>query len=37
VAKCVTHCLDFGTTTTAEATAQKRDRWAKAVAFELTA
>ena len=35
VTKCVTHCLDFGVAETGEASSQKRERWAKAVAFDL--
>jgi len=35
VAKCVTHCLDFGPATSEETAALKRERWARAVAFDL--
>jgi Fe-S-cluster-containing dehydrogenase component len=34
VTKCVTHCLDFGTVTD-EAIHLKRDRFAKAIAFQI--
>jgi len=35
VTKCLTQCLEFGTSTH-EATQQKRDRFAKAVAFQVS-
>jgi len=37
VTKCLTQCLDFGVATAEETAALKRERWARAVAFDLMA
>jgi Fe-S-cluster-containing dehydrogenase component len=37
VTKCLTQCLDFGVATAEETAALKRERWARAVAFDLLA